>query len=294
MTSEDVVKIYQAGGYNIRNRGNIFFLHQGLLNYSFPFLTDVKISGDLINFLKFRYPLSIIKTVSRYKNTYEFILYTDHYDLELFKRKVRNNIRKSIKECVFREPDLNEIIQQGLMINKLTLIKQKRKDRYLTDPKKWGRFIESFYQHRDFFILGAYKDERMIGYLMAYNMDGTFVLLNPYSDRRYSTSAPMNGLIYTFINNIIEKYGMVKVSYGIESFSPLPELDFFKENMLFRRIPVTRIYLINSFLLPLIKIIIFLFFKAIRRNRMKSVFFQKLVKLYQGHRKIRKICEEYE
>jgi len=41
----------------------------------------------------------------------------------------------------------------------------------------------------------------MIGYLMAYDLMGKYIIINPYYDKKYSSSAPMNGLIYTLSIN---------------------------------------------------------------------------------------------
>jgi len=289
MKLNDVVRTYQKCGYKIKKIQDSYFLNQGWINYSFPQLADIKMNKRLINRLKWKHVLSVIKTISPIKNTYEYILNTDEYPIEHFKQNTRTTIRKSLKNCEFKRPSYDDLLNYGLYINRQTLKLQQRRDKYLTNKKRWEKYVALFYNNEDSYILGAYMERKMIGYMITYEFEGKHIVINQYIDRKYSTYNPINGLLYMLVNQIISEKGRVEISDGIESFSPLPFLNKFKRSMLFERVPVTRIYLIHPVIIPIFRLVIFIYIHIFKRRRIKNQWTQKIIQLYQGYRIISKI-----
>jgi hypothetical protein len=288
MNIEELVEIHRNSGFIIKKYGDSYFLNKGLLNYSFPQLDDIKVNKRQLNLIRFKYPLSVIKIDSKYKNGYEFILETDNYKVENFNAKARNMIRRSLKDCTFRRPSLADLLINGLEINRQTMLKHGIKDRLLTSKNKWQNFVKAFYENKEIEIFGAYIGDNMVGYIMAYNYNGKYIILNPYFNYKASCSGPMNGLLYTLVNHIIAKNGKVKISYGLESFFPIPTLNKFKYSMLFRRIPITRVSLLNPLLVPFVKLIVWANVSVLRRKTIKNMIIRNIVFVYQGHRLLTK------
>ena len=94
----------------------------------------------------------------------------------------------------------------------------------------------------------------------------------------------MNGLLFTLLNQIIEKSGSMKISYGIEPFTELPEMIRYMKNMLFEQSPVLRVFTINPLHLPFVRLIIFYNLYLMGRKSIISPFIRKLIRIYQGHR----------
>jgi hypothetical protein len=284
MKVDEVVRIYRNCGFSVNKIGGYYFLDRGWINYSFPQLINTPIKGNLINSLKWKYLLTIIKTESRIKNTYEFVLETNDYGIDKFAPKKRNDIRKSLKDCVFKRPSLEDLFHFGLSMNQQTLARQGRGDKYLTDDRYWRKYITSFYSQENIFILGAFIEDRMVGYITVCKIAGNYYIIDPFYDKQASASSPIHGLIFTLVNQLIEKNGSIKIFYGIDSFNPLPNLNKYKQSMLFKRVPATRVYVINPVLLPFLKLIIFFCISIFKQKNIKNSLVQKMVRLLQGNR----------
>ncbi|MBN1186670.1 MAG: hypothetical protein JXB49_30615 [Bacteroidales bacterium] len=284
----EFISIYRKSGQVIKTVNGCYIQPHGWRSYSYPLTNPVTVTKDLIKSLRWKYLISTILTHSIRKNSVEFVLDTNKYTIDRFPRKTRNRIRMSLNNCIFRRPDIDELISDGLEINRQTLERQRRDDKILSDSTKWIKYISTLYSFSQILILGAFYKNRMVGYLMAYELNGVYNILHAYIDRKDSeTTCPMLGLIYTLVNQLIERNGSVRISYGLDSFSPEPELSRFKRNMLFNQIPTTRVYVINPVILFLLRLIIIFNIRIIRRKNIRNQFIRKIIKLYQGYRIIK-------
>jgi len=291
MEVEELVSLYRNCGLNINSIGDYYFNQQGWVNYSFPNLVKISINDNLVKSIKWKYLISLLLTELRRKNTYEFILNTSDYSIDKFAKKIRNRIRKSLQNCTFKKPDLEDMQTFGLAINQQTLKRQHKKDKTLTSARLWNQYISTLYSQDRIIILGAYYAGKMVGYIMVLELMEKYIISHAFIDRIDSEiTDPMNGLLYTMVNQLIEKNKSVKVSYGIDSFVELHELNRFKNNMLFDRVPVSRVYIINPLLLPFIKFIIFYNIHLLRRKSIQNTFTRKIIRLYQGHRLFFREC----
>jgi hypothetical protein len=289
MVREEFAKVCQNGGIMIRKIDGRYFLKQGWKSYSFPLLSDTQINNDFINTIRFRSLFSIIKTNSRIKNTYEFILSTNNYSLDNFARKIRNRIRKSLQNCTFRRPAIQDLLVSGLKINRETLKRQSRDDKVLSNSVCWEKYIKSFYFTENVIILGAYYQERMVGYIIALELEEKYIIQHAFIDKTDSElTAPMNGLIFTLVNQLIGEKGHIKISYGLDSIKDLPDLNRFKMNMLFEKIPSTRVYIINPFILPFIRFMLFIVFNVMKQHKTSNMFIRELIHIYHGNRLLSK------
>jgi hypothetical protein len=285
MNVQELVSIYREGGISIKSTGNYHFNRQGFINYSFPNLEKIPINNTLIDSIRWRYIISVLLTEMRRKNSYEFILTTNDYSIDHFAKKIRNRIRKSLQNCSFKRPDLEDLLTFGLAINQQTLKRQNKRDKILTDPGKWRQYISALYKQESITMLGAYFNGRMVGYIIALQLDGKYIINHAFIDRLDSeTTDPMNGLIYTLVNLLLKKDASIEISYGLDSIAELPELNRFKSNMLFEPVPVSRVYILHPFLVPFIRFIIFLDIHLFRKRGIRNPFTRKLIRLYQGHR----------
>lgn len=285
MTVNEFVSLYRDSGCYVITIGDHYFNQQGWVNYSFPNLVKIPVTQRLIKSIKWKYLISVLFTELRRKNTYEFILHTSDYSIERFAKKIRNRIRKSLQNCTFKRPDIEDMLTHGLAINRQTLKRQHKRDKSLTDAGLWNRHVTTLFTQKNINMLGAYYAGRMVGYIVVSELEEKYIINHAFIDRNDSeTTDPMNGLLYTMVNQLIEKDGSVKISYGLDSFEELHELNRFKNNMLFERIPVSRVYILHPVLLPLVKLIIFYNLHVLKRKSIKNSFTRKVIRLYQGHR----------
>lgn len=285
MKLHEVIEIFRSAGINVVNENGCYFSTSHGITYSFPPVVKYPLQYLNIKRTKWKHFISVIYTDLQIKNTFEFVLSTNNYSLELFDKKVRNRIRKSMQNCTFKRPELADLLNEGLYINKNTCKRQHRDDKMLTNRDKWTKYISTLYANDQIFMLGAYYNNRMVGYIVAYELEDKINILHAYIDRKDADiTSPMNGLIFNLVSLLIEKHGTVTISYGIESFEPLPELNRFKGNMLFEKIPATRLYLINPLIIPWIKVYLYFILHLLHKKNVHNRFTRKLIRLYQGHR----------
>ena len=285
MKLKEFIDIYRDSGQNLKYICGSYFQTHGLRCFSYPFNYKIIVTGDHINALKWKYLITHIFTDSARKNAIEFILDTNDYDINRFGRKTRNRINKSLQNCSFRRPGLEELLKFGLNINRQTLKRQHRRDKKLSSERIWSKYITTLYSRHDFIFWGAFYQNSMIGYIVVFELEGVYNLLHAYIDRQGSTNvSPMCGMLYTLINQIIEKEGSIFLSYGLDQLTQLSELNRFKRNMLFNQIPVTKIYVLHPLLLILFKLIICFYINILKRRNIKNRFVRKVISVYQGNR----------
>lgn len=289
MNAIEAADIFAKAGCKIFKINRYFFLAQGGFSFSFPTLGIVGIEDVPVNRLKWRSYVTAILTNGRIKNTYEFILKSEVYSLEHFERKTRNRIKKSLANCSFKRPELLDLLNEGLEINRKTLKRQRRNDVLLSDRRLWSRYISTLYEDSGFYFLGAYFNGRMVGYIVLFQLEDKIIIQHAFIEKNGSEqTAPMNGLIYTMVNQMIQERGSIYISYGLDSIKDLPELNRFKMNMLFQRSPITRVYIIHPLILPFVRFVAFWYIKVLRSKTIHSSFFRELIHIYHGHRLLKR------
>ena len=292
MNSNEFAHIQKQIGFDVDQINGSWYLKRWPVAYSFPLLVEAPVNKRLINVLKWKEPITVIKTSHSIKNTYEYILDTDDYSLSTFRKKTRTSIKKSLINCDFKRPELNELITEGLAINREALKFQNRKDKFLCNRRHWEKHISLLYNNKDVKILGAYTGGKMIAYAVAYGIDDRYFFYLKHFTRKFATLYPMCGLIFTMINQIIAEHGRIVISDGIESFTPMPSLNKFKCYMRFERIAVTRVYLLHPLLVILMNPVVFYLLCIRKKAVFHNGFLRKVINLYHGNRIINRIIKE--
>lgn len=293
MDLQKLMKLHRDCGYRIHRVHDYYFYSRWIrkelfpLNSSFPPNYKISLNKRLVNALKWRFLISPVLIDTKKKDLYEFVLTTNNYELERFDRKVRNRIRKSLQTCDITRPSLEDLLDDGLLINRQTCERQSRKDKLITDKKLWSKYITSIYNDSEYIIWGAYYEKRLIGYLIIYELEGKFNMLQALISRDNSSATnPMCGLMYTAVNSLIKQYGHITLSYGMHIFQAPNPLIRFKQNMLFKIVPLSRAYVINPVLLLLIKPMVFVTIKILHKRNVRYKWLRNILRLYQGHRKL--------
>jgi hypothetical protein len=283
MELKELMGLYQQSGFNVYELNGQIFCNKSLINYSFPLLEEAELNREIIEKLNWRFPISVLKIKTHFTNTHEYILKTSDYSLGMFKQKVAKSIRRSLESFEFRRPSLEELIDQGLIINRQALkFQSNRTDSSLTNSEKWAMQATAFYKSDDVIIYAAFRDGKMAGYIITCAYKEKYFNHLKHFDRSFSHYSPMQGLLFKVINQILTEKGEIEISDGMESYKHLPGLQRFKSNMLFQRVPCARVYLIHPLVLKIIKILIscnVLIPKGIIKSR---PYFRTLVHLYSN------------
>jgi len=285
MKIEEFIKTSQNGGEKIVTICGHYFQPHFWKCYSYPLYVKIPVNHNLVRSLRWKYLITTVFTETIIKNTYEFVLSTNNYDINNFQTKKRNEIRQSLNNFTFKKPAFEDMLITGREINKQAIKKQKRKDNKLTNVYNWRKYLSSIYSNDSVIIHGAYAGDRLVGYLIVFEIDQKYNIHYAFIDR-YATGnkSPMNGMLYALINKLIKENGTVNISYGVFSFIPKPELYKYKLDMQFKMIPASRVYIINPVLLFFFDIIIFFSIKLLKKKNIRNKLVRKIISLYQGNR----------
>lgn len=206
----------------------------------------------------------LFKTELPAKNCHEYVFSGTAYGIELFESKIRNQIRKGLKDCTIADATMNDMAVSGLNINRKVLGQHQRSVDYLDDSAKWKNYISVLLQHKDVYIKGAYVGDDLAAYVIFIKVNSKYYIYHPFMDKQFSSSCPMNALLFTFINEVLGREGEIDVSYGLASYSEKFGLDKFKKGMLFRENECTRVAVVgdlvrisvNKYTLKLLKLLI--------------------------------------
>lgn len=268
MTNQEFINFSKELGHRIIQtrschwifRDNSYALSFPTLDTVFPTQEELSdVFNNNINFLLF-------KTDIKQHNSAEYLFEGNNYGLEVFDSKIRNQIRKGLKTCVVKNADLDSMKKRGLEINQQTLGKHNRNVSYLGNRLEWENYISKHYHQPDVFIKGAYVDDTLVAYVIFVKVAERYIIFHPFMDMNYSSSNPMNALLYSFINEVISRERQISISYGLASFSEKVGLDKFKKGMLFYEKPVTRV--------PVVKPIYKLFI-----NNFTKILLQSLIRM---------------
>lgn len=289
MDIEELVAIHRKWGYRIQKIDGEYFHIHGFRKSSFPPEKIIRPERQLLKALRWRSLVAPINFDASRKSYYEFLLDTDNYELEQFHKKERYCIRKSQKNCTFRRPEFDELMKDGLNINRQTLKRQNKRETTLSHPEKWKKHIQSVYNNDKFRILGVFYQDRMVGYLTLYKLGENYNMLHAFMDRNDSNEThPMAGLLYTAVNQIIEEEGRIRLSYGMHKFRGKSSLNNFKRNMLFESVGSARGYMINPLLIPIIKILVWYLLKVRNGHIPRKKWSIGVLGLYRGYRQLLK------
>jgi len=217
-------------------------------------------------------------------NSAEYIFQGDSYTLDIFKGKIRNQIKKGLKSCVIKQPTHKDLKTYGLNINREILLKQSRDVSYLTNDKKWYHYSQTLLSSQDVHCYGAYIDDILIGYVFFIKVGNKYYIYHPYSTREFSKYAPMNALLYTAMNDFLSFEDHIKVTYGLSSFYAKPQLDHFKKGMLFMQVPVCRALMLPKYYSIILNKVGLFVMKKFSCFRKFDVFYEKYSAIYSAHR----------
>jgi len=260
MNKDEYIELHKKLGFNIYIGDEAWLLSKHYA-YSFPAIDNIKLSPSDLNFLKRKRKFIIFQSEEEKITTSEYVFKGDSYDINLFKSKIRNQIRMGLKSCEIREVSLDCLIKEGLSINRSVLHKHNRTVENLVVSHKWEKYIKEFFSHPDIIIYGAFISSKLVAYSIFVKYNERYVIVHPFMNYEYSKFCPINAILYVFINKIISESSFIDITYGLEAFFGNESLDHFKVNMLFKPIERSRVVyffppygmMINSLFLKILR-----------------------------------------
>lgn len=248
MNIDEFVELNKSLGHNvIRTQNHAWMLRDDKSVLSLPTLEDVFPSKrELEKLYSVGAKVIFFKTNLSTKNCFEYVFVGNEYGLDRFESKIRNQIRKGLKDCNIGEVTESEMIEKGFLINLKVLNNQQREVEYLDNSLKWKNYITTLMRHKDVFVKGAFVNGALVAYAIFLKVREKYYIYHPFMDKQYSNSCPMNAILYSFISEVLEREHKIDISYGLSSYSERRGLDKFKRGMLFQESECTRVVALSG------------------------------------------------
>jgi hypothetical protein len=173
------------------------------------------------------------------------------YDLSNLPQKGRNRTRRGLENCVVKQLDFGELESLGaLELSRNTFTRQGRRissshDRY------WRKYYSAAAATRSMETWGAFVDGDLGAYLIGCQIEDCMNILIVRSSAERLKESPNNALLYIVVRDVISRPEISEISLGLEPVEPgLEDLDRFKMNMGFTKVPIGQKVHVNALLRP--------------------------------------------
>ncbi|MFP7753270.1 hypothetical protein ACLG6S_01190 [Thermodesulfobacteriota bacterium B35] len=254
MSTNGYAAFLRSLGHNVRKEGEHFWFNVHPRVYmSFPFqhsiaaseVPEKKILGRDGLVLRHSCPLT------EGRASYRLAINTPDYTLNSLKGKARNQTRRGLERCSVREMDFVELLEEGIVLNRETLLRQGRKIDAGFESY-WRKYFRQAAAAEGAHAWGAFCEGLLAAYLVAFTMEDVSHILIVRSRRSLLSKYPNNALLYTYLETMLGGSSIREVSIGLESLQlGMETLDRFKLGMGFQKLPVGQRIVLSPCLKPL-------------------------------------------
>jgi hypothetical protein len=154
---------------------------------------------------------------------------TKPYDLHCVKGTIRHKTRRGLQNCEIREVSTEELLSQGLTINRETLSRQGRRDPEFAHPKQWQRLAHAIDQAKGVGALGAFVGNTLAAYVIYCREDGWFHIMHQMSRSSMLKLYPNDALVYQATKMALDDPEVVIACFGSMGLVSGDGLHRFKE-----------------------------------------------------------------
>jgi hypothetical protein len=182
--------------------------------------------------------------------TFEYVWDDKQYGLGSLHKDAKRNVRKNMAVCSFRPVQFELLAREGCAINRDVYARQHRQPDFQTNQSKWKAYIETCATLPFVEAYGIFHREKLCGYSLVLFVDDYCYTFHPYAHSDYLKFCPMNVLIYSLVQDVLQRPGVSCISYGVESYTPRPTLERFKIAMGCRKRILQRRIVVHPLLRP--------------------------------------------
>lgn len=181
-----------------------------------------------------------------------YILRDRSYNLLSLPRKTRAAVRQGLKNCSVREIGFDYLNEHGMPLNLDTLKRQGRDDPLFSQPDRWEQFCNAGRQVEGASAWGAFVDDQLAAYLMAFIVNECFWILHSTCRTELMPLHPNHALQYTVIQEMISKPEIELICGGNVAILDLQGLRSFKMRMGYEIMPVSLVVIFHPVLKALL------------------------------------------
>jgi hypothetical protein len=216
----------------------------------------------------------------------EYVCEDREYTLDSLDAKARNKVRQGLKNCVVRQIEFSELRRNGCAINQSVFQRQGRAGpEHLRDPRRWERYLLNCGKTPDVEAFGAFVGTELCAYTLIVRLDDYAYTYHPFASTTYLQFRPMNALIFSVTQRLMQTPGVRRVSYGLEALTAHPALEEFKAGMGFQGLPIGRRILLNPLARPLVSRQTVSFMKRVEGHFKGIPYLESYLAFAEGHRR---------
>ena len=177
----------------------------------------------------------------------------DHtYDLATLAKHRRNVVRKGLNQAEhIGRVDYEVVLRDGYELEVETLNRQARRPQ-LPDRRGWEARMAPWRDTRDAYCWGALHDGRLVAFMLVADiLDETLVYWH-----RSGATAMKNGInnamLFELVRETVVRGGARQLNYGYGSILDIGGLDWFKQTMGFRAVPLRQAFIPHPLVRPLL------------------------------------------
>lgn len=160
------------------------------------------------------------------------------YSLTDVHRQLRNGVRRGLDHCEIRPVTPDELRQQGLELNRDTLVRQKRRSAEFGEQAGWNRLVDAVEACRAFVVAtGAFVEGKLAAYIIGCRDGGWMHLLYQYSRSSLLEMHPNHALAYSVIAQALEDPAIEIISNGPKMLFEEDGLHKFKVRLGYEDVP---------------------------------------------------------
>ena len=183
------------------------------------------------------------------KLSYHVVYNKPTYGFEQVTRQTRQNIRKGLEHATYEPVSFTRLANEGWALRRETLARQGR--HRAENEAWWKRLCLSAAGLPGFEALGAFREGKLLGAIIAYLARGHFLLLYQQSLTEHLKHGVNNALGFVFTQKALSRPDVSELFYGFESLDASWQVDEFKLRMGYTPEPVRQRVLFHPVLHPL-------------------------------------------
>lgn len=186
------------------------------------------------------------------KNSYTIVCSDKNYDITSVDADcARRQTRRGLEKFDIRQIEFNELAKLGIGLMHDTLARQGRNPN-TWDERKWRLYCSATEGLKGFEAWGAFLGNNLASFMMTFQMEDHFTILQQSSATEYLHNYPNNALVFHVTKLKLASPTVNTVSYGPQSLDAPESLDKFKFRMGFEKRPMKQRIIFNPLMCPFI------------------------------------------
>jgi len=168
------------------------------------------------------------------------------YDLKSVHIKHRPRVRKGLQTFEIRPVEEDDLLNQGLQLNRETMKRQGHYDPEFGEASHWVRFLRAMRDCPEIGAIGAFDGKRLCAFMITCREDRWLNILHQMSRQDDLKSFPNHVLTYCVTKAASEDPSLDGISYGLVPLKSIEGLHEYKLRFGYQLIPCTCVVVLRS------------------------------------------------